>query len=146
MASIWWAVAAARIVLRSATEQKTLPALSRTFQSPVKRYAKRTISFKRVYDITSEYKSSLSGNIIPGQRGKCGDLPCPSILSANRDDIAIKQFQKQFLKKYLKRLNTKRVGGKTKRVPERTSVCNLGGSNLVWGFKPPKAIVTYFLI
>jgi len=35
----------------------------------------------------------------PGQRGKCDDLPCSSIFSANRDDIAATQFQKQFWKK-----------------------------------------------
>jgi len=47
-------------------------------------------AFNRVYYITNKQK--LSGNIIPGQRGKCGNLPCFTIFSANRDDIAVTQW------------------------------------------------------
>ena len=33
--------------------------------------------------------------MIPGQRGKCGNLLCSSIFTTDREDIALTQFQKQ---------------------------------------------------
>jgi len=48
--------------------------------------------------ITSQPNEKLSGNVIPGERGKRRNISCSSIFSANRDDIDVTQLQKQFEK------------------------------------------------